>query len=93
MLTLLKTEIPWATFHVPEDQLKDLPMGKDVKIEVPAMMKVLEAKISFISPLGSFATLVTTQDKAAFDLKTFEIHATLAGDVNGLRPGMTAIIK
>ncbi len=42
--------------------------------------------------MGDFATWNATKTRGDFDLKTFEIHAVPIGKVEGLRPGMSALV-
>jgi hypothetical protein len=43
--------------------------------------------------MPGFATRSFTQDRGQYDLKTFEIKISLAGDTQNVRPGMTDLIK
>ena len=90
VVTLLDTKDPWVTFQVSETNLSKFPMGQKVRLKVVALPgRVLNGSIHFVSPMGSFATKVFTQDKASFDLKTFELHAGLESMPAMIRPGMT----
>lgn len=91
VVTLVRTQAPWAVFHIKETMLKQFTIGQLLKVDIPSLSRTVDAKVNFITPQGSYATLVTTQDRSAFDLKTFEVRATLAGDLKDVRPGMTAV--
>ena len=43
--------------------------------------------------MGSYATWKATKETGQYDAKTFEVRALPDQYVDGLRPGMTAIIK
>ena len=69
-------------------------MGGTFKADIPALgKKDIEFRIYYISPLGSFATWKSTKQTGSYDLRTFEIHALPVGKVDGLRPGMSALVE
>ena len=76
----------WGTFNVREDQLNGLEKGKTFTAFVPAFNKNVEMKVYYMKDQGSFAVW-----KA--DLKTFEVKARPTEKFEGLRPGMTLIVK
>jgi HlyD family secretion protein len=45
-----------------------------------------------MSPTGDFARWNATKTSGDFDLKSFEIEARPVTKIEGLRPGMTAVI-
>ena len=55
--------------------------------------KDIEFRIYYISPLGSFATWKSTKQTGSYDMQTFEIHARPTQQVEGLRPGMSVLLK
>lgn len=96
VVTLVKTQEQWVTFHVPESLLNPaFKMGAPVEVRVPALNdKVIPATVTYLAPLAGFATQVTTQDRGSFDWKTFEVRAALPEDPSGeTRPGMTAVVS
>jgi HlyD family secretion protein len=90
ILTLVDRSDAWAAFPVREDLLADVKVGTELQVEVPALRKVVPMKVYSISPMGDFATWRATGDKAAFDLRTFEVRARPIAPEAELRPGMTA---
>ena len=80
----------WASFAIREDRLKNLRIGDEVEIEVPALDRKIPMKVANISALGDFATWRATSDRDRFDLKSFEVKLRPTQPVDGLRPGMTA---
>ena len=46
----------------------------------------------YIRVLESYATWRATQETGSYDAKTFEVRAVPEIHIEGLRPGMTAII-
>ena len=93
VVTIIDLSDVWLTFNIREDMLSKFIMGKNIEVTIPALdnLKTL-VKISFISPLGDFATWKATKTSGDFDMKTFEVKAVPIESVNNLRPGMTALI-
>lgn len=93
VLTLLDLADVWATFNVREDRLGAIQMGKRFRARVPALGdQDVELEVSFIAAQGNFATWRATNAAGGFDLKTFEVRARPVAPVDGLRPGMSAIV-
>jgi len=84
----------WFTFNVREDLLGAMKMGSTLNVKVPALdNKVVPVKITFIKALASYATWKATKTSGQFDVKTFEVRARPSAKVDGLRPGMSAIVE
>ncbi len=52
----------------------------------------IKLKINYITALGQYATWHATKASGDFDLKTFEIRGIPMEKVEGLRPGMSALV-
>lgn len=92
IMSILKTSDKWVTFNVREDLLKDMPLGGEIEIMIPALdKKKVKAKIYYSRDLGSYATWQATKSTGQWDSKTFEIKARPLEDLPELRPGMTVI--
>lgn len=84
----------WVTFNVREDLLKNLTMGAEFEAIVPALdNKAIKLKVDYMKDLGTYAAWKATKTTGQFDLKTFEVRARPMEIVEGLRPGMSVIIK
>ncbi|MFR8835105.1 HlyD family secretion protein [Bacteroides nordii] len=84
----------WVTFNVREDLLKNLTMGAEFEAIVPALdNKAIKLKVDYMKDLGTYAAWKATKTTGQFDLKTFEVRARPMESVEGLRPGMSVIIK
>lgn len=84
----------WVTFNVREDLLKDLTMGTEFEAFIPAMdRKSIKLKVYYLKDLGTYAAWKATKTTGQFDLKTFEVRGLPIEKVEGLRPGMSVIIK
>lgn len=93
IMNVLRIDDKWVTFNVREDKLKDLTMGKEITVNIPALDKDAKVKIYYIRDLGSYATWHATKTTGDWDSKTFEIKARPVDDIPDLRPGMTVIYK
>ena len=70
------------------------PMACGKTVAVPALARDdVPMTVYYISPLGSFATWKSTKQVGSYDMRTFEVRLRPEGRVEGLRPGMTAIIE
>jgi HlyD family secretion protein len=84
----------WVTFNVREDLLKGLKMGAEVEAFIPALEdKTVKLKVYYLKDQGSYAVWKATKSTGQFDLKTFEVKARPVQPVDGLRPGMTVVLK
>ena len=83
----------WGTFNVREDQLKGLKVGDEFTAYSPAFGKELRMKVFYIKDQGSYAVWKATKANGQYDLKTFEVKARPLQAFEGLRPGMSLIVK
>ena len=83
----------WGTFNVREDQLRGLSVGSTFSAYVPAFGKDIRMKVYYMKDEGSYAVWKATKANGQFDLKTFEVKARPVGKFEGLRPGMSLVIK
>lgn len=83
----------WGTFNVREDQLDGMKVGSIVTAFVPAFKKEIRMKVYYIKDQGSYAVWKATKSNGQYDLKTFEVKAHPMDKLEGLRPGMSLILK
>ena len=83
----------WVTFNVREDLLQGLTMGTEFEAFGPALDKNIRLKVNYMKDLGTYAAWKATKTTGQFDLKTFEVKALPQEKVEGLRPGMSVILK
>lgn len=83
----------WGTFNIREDQLNGMKVGDTFKAYCPAFDKEIEMKVYHIKDQGSFAVWKATKTNGQYDIKTFGVKARPSKPVEGLRPGMTLIIR
>ena len=87
------TNDTWGTFNVREDQMKGMKVGDKIEAYIPAFEKTIEMQIYFIKDQGTYAVWKATKANGQYDLKTFEVRAHPLTKVEGLRPGMSLILK
>lgn len=83
----------WITFNVREDFLKYFQVGHEITAFIPAFDKEIRLKVTYLKDLGTYAAWKATKTTGQFDLKTFEVKAVPLEAVEGLRPGMSAIME
>lgn len=83
----------WGTFNVREDQLDGMRIGSIITAYAPAFKKDIKMKVYYIKDQGSYATWKATKANGQYDLKTFEVKARPVTKVEGLRPGMSLVLK
>ena len=83
----------WASFNVREDQLGSMAVGQTIHAFVPAFNKDMDFKVYYMKDQGSYATWKATKANGQYDLKTFEVKAKPLKEYEGLRPGMSVIIR
>lgn len=83
----------WGTFNIREDQLNGMKIGDTFTAYSPAFNKEVNMKIYYIKDQGAYAVWKATKSNGQYDLKTFEVKARFNDKFEGLRPGMSLIIK
>ena len=84
----------WFTFNVREDYLHGMKQGDKITVIIPARDgKEISATVNYIAVRESYATWKATKETGMYDAKTFEVRAVPDQAVEGIRPGMSAIVK
>jgi HlyD family secretion protein len=93
IMTIAVMEDQWATFNIREDLLKDVKVGQEITVLIPALDKETKMKVTSMKDKGSFAVLKATKASGQYDQKTFEVKARPIEKVDDVRPGMSVILK
>ena len=94
IMTITDLDDMWFTFNVREDYLHGLKQGDKVTVSVPALDdKECTATVTYIAVRESYATWKATKETGMYDAKTFEVRGVPDTPLEGLRPGMSAIVK
>ena len=82
----------WAVFHLREDNLKNVTKGKTFILPIPALGVAAEMEVTYIAPVGDYATWKSSKESGGFDLKTFEVRMRPTVELENLRPGMSVLL-
>ena len=83
----------WFTFNIREDRLHSMKNGDKVQLRIPALdNRELTASVYYIVARESYATWRATKEQGEFDSRTFEVRVRPDQAVEGLRPGMSALM-
>ena len=94
IMTIQDLDDMWFTFNVREDRLEGLRSGDHILLTVPALgNREVQATVYYLSARESYATWKATREIGEFDTRTFEVRARPDSSVEGLRPGMSVILK
>ncbi len=93
IMTISMMDDLWGTFNVREDQLADMQAGKEIEAYVPAFDKTIKMRIYHLKDQGSYAVWKATKASGQYDLKTFEVKARPVEPLEGLRPGMSLVVR
>lgn len=93
IMTILLMDDIWGSFNVREDRLNGMKIGDTFTAFIPAFNKDVQMKVSDIKDQGIYATWKATKSNGQYDLKTFEVKARPVQKFDGLRPGMSLVIK
>ena len=93
IMTISIMDDVWGAFNMREDQLNGLRKGDTFTAYLPAFDKEIEMKVSNIKDQGSYATWKATKSNGQYDMKTFEVKARPTKKFEGLRPGMSIIVR
>ena len=93
IMTISVMDDVWATFNVREDRLANLRIGDEFTAYIPTFGRSIRMKVFYIKQQGSYAVWKATKANDGYDLRTFEVKARPVEPTDGLRPGMSIIIK
>ena len=84
----------WFTFSVREDMLEGFRKGSQIDIRIPALGedKSFPVVVTNVKAMGTYATWRTTKQNGGYDVRTFDVKCRPVTQIEGLRPGMTALI-
>lgn len=93
IMNVAKADGAYLTFNIREDLLKNFEIGKSVNVYIPAKDTTLNATVSGMKNVGSYAVWKATKALGQYDLKTFEVKMRPEAQNLQLAAGMSAIIK
>jgi len=93
IMTISILDDMWGTFNVREDQLNGMQVGTEFTAFVPAFNKNIKMRVYYLKDQGTYAVWKATKANGQYDLKTFEVKARPVEKIDGLRPGMSLVVK
>ncbi len=94
IMDVLRLDDKWVVFNIRETYLKDITMGKEIDIEIPALGGLkTKAKVYYIRDMGTYAVWRATKVTGDWDTRTFQVKARPVEPIPDLRPGMTVIYR
>lgn len=93
IMNVARMDDVWFTFNIREDLLPGIAVGRELTAYLPALDITVPVRITRMKDVGSFAVWKATKALDRFDLKTFEVRARPASSVEGLHPGMSAVLR
>ena len=93
VMSILDRSDSWFFFAVREDLLKGINLGDTVNLRIPALGDTLyKGEVRRVQAMASYATWRATKTNGQYDVKSFDVKVVPVEHIEGLRPGMTAII-
>ena len=84
----------WFTFNIREDYLHGMKEGDVLTVMLPALDgREVSAVVNYRAVRESYATWKATKETGLYDAKTFEVRAVPQEPLEGVLPGMSAIVK
>ncbi len=94
IMTLVNLNDEWAVLNLREDELASIKIGTEITGTIPALGgRSVKFSVYYISPKGEYATWRATRQSSGYDIKTFEVRARPVEKIEGLRPGMSVLVK
>lgn len=94
VVTIMDIAEAWAVFHIREDHLKEFKKDTEFSVTIPALGEQQYIfRVDHVAVLGDFATWRATSGDSGFDMRSFEIEARPVTSIEGLRAGMSVLLK
>ena len=84
----------WFVFSVREDILPKFAQGTQINVKIPALGddKSYPLVVTHVKAMGTYATWRSTKQNGGYDVRTFDVKCRPMAPIEGLRPGMTALV-
>ena len=94
VLAIVDMSDVWFTFAVREDMLAQFKQGSQIEVRIPALgdEKTYPLVVTYVKAMGTYATWRTTKQNGGYDVRTFDVKCRPLATIDGLRPGMTALV-
>jgi len=94
VMAILDMTDTWFMFSVREDILPNFKQGSQINVKIPALGddKVYPLVVTYVKAMGTYATWRSTKQNGGYDVRTFDVKCRPVTPIEGLRPGMTALV-
>ena len=94
VMVILDMTDTWFVFSVREDILSKFAQGTQINVKIPALGgdKVYPLVVTYVKAMGTYATWRSTKQNGGYDVRTFDVKCRPMAPIEGLRPGMTALV-
>lgn len=94
IMAILDMTDAWFMFSVREDILANFKQGSQINVKIPALGddKVYPLVVTYVKAMGTYATWRSTKQNGGYDVRTFDVKCRPITPIEGLRPGMTALV-
>ena len=94
VMAILDMTDTWFVFSVREDILSKFAQGTQINVKIPALGgdKVYPLVVTYVKAMGTYATWRSTKQNGGYDVRTFDVKCRPMAPIEGLRPGMTALV-
>ncbi len=83
----------WFYFAVREDLLGNIATGSTVQVRIPALgEQTYPCTVRRVQAMASYATWRSTKLNGQYDVKSFDVKVVPQSRIEGLKPGMSAIL-
>lgn len=94
VVSILDMDDSWFFFAVREDRLQDINVGATVQVRIPALgEQTYSGTVRKVQAMASYATWRATKTNGQYDVKSFDVKVVPLEHIEGLKPGMTAILE
>ncbi len=94
VMSILNMDDSWMFFAVREDLLKGINPGDTLQVRLPALGKETHpCEVRRVQTMASYATWRATKTNGQYDVKSFDVKVVPLQHIEGMRPGMTAIVE
>ena len=93
VMSILNMDDSWMFFAVREDLLNNINTGDTLQVRLPALgQEAYPCQVRRVQAMASYATWRATKTNGQYDVKSFDVKVVRLQHIDGLRPGMTAIV-
>lgn len=80
----------WVDVYIDENRFTGRSKGERVRVEIPALGKMLPGRIARIMPAADFAVKRATNEKGSYDIRALKVRVMLDDNLENLAVGLTA---